>query len=881
MSHPFGELLKGYRQRKRGLSQERLAHMIGYDQAVLVRMSQGKKDLTGPSGRDRVVSLIEALRQENALHTLDEANKLLAAANLPPLYDGLPLERALIRALLPSNNQDQAASALAAQRAILRFSLPALVASFIGRTSEVEEVTHMLKTARLVTLTGAGGSGKTRLALEAGQRCAEAFANGACWMALAPVRHADDVLPAIAQLLRIHEASGIPLIESVKQFLTNKSLLLLLDNFEHVLDSAPLVTEILMAAPNVRVLATSREPLRLSGEQVYAVEPLALDNAVELFVQRARSLVPRFQLTDQTAPVVRDICRRMDCLPLAIELAAVRVQQMSPEALLAAMNQQRGLGLLTESPRDAPSRHRTLHNTIAWSYGLLSQDEQRVLCMLGVFVGGVEIAQIASLGDWTSEAERTSLSANLQSLVDKNLVRAVVQPDNATRYLLLELIREFALGQADLSEERAVMQRLHAQAYLGLAREGMWAIRSHQQIFWHERYERDYPNFRAALTWSFGEHGDVGIGCQLVEALTYFWFVATRYMDETRTWTNKARAAKKPDMPAEVQGGVCLSVIINGHLWTFAEWVEAGREALVHYAVTQDVHGIALAKYGIGAGLLGINPNDEEGLRVLNECLALCRESGNEWNESHALHVLAVYAMDMGDLAQAEKLHREMAAIRRRIGNVVEVSVGLWQLAGVLMRTRRFEEANDYLRESVVLAHQVDSPQDVLIAQCQLGDNLRALGDLNSAINILEACVALARNRLPAGDLVNPLELLSKAESERGNHAYAQTLLSEAVQTMRLLNRPSGAYLGIAKTLSLLALARGDAGGFVRLRGANDAHRETDYRSILLTKVQDQDELHIAKARAALGDAAYEAAYAEGCAMPLDQAIEYALQSQA
>ena len=327
MSHPFGELLKGYRQRKRGLSQERLAHMIGYDQAVLVRMSQGKKDLTGPSGRDRVVSLIEALRQENALHTLDEANKLLAAASLPPLYDGLPLERA-----------------------ILRFSLPVPVASFIGRSTEVEEVTEMLKTARLVTLTGVGGSGKTRLALEAGRRCAETFSNGVCWMALAPVRHADDVLPALAQLLRIHEAPGTPLIESVKQFLANKSLLLLLDNFEHVLDSAPLVTEILMAAPNVSVLATSREPLRLSGEQVYGVEPLPLDSAVELFVQRARSLAPRFQLTSQIVPVVRDICRRMDCLPLAIELAAARVQQMSPEALLEEMYKQRGLDLLTDAP---------------------------------------------------------------------------------------------------------------------------------------------------------------------------------------------------------------------------------------------------------------------------------------------------------------------------------------------------------------------------------------------------------------------------------------------------------------------------------------------------------------------------------------------------
>jgi predicted ATPase len=880
MSHPFGELLKGYRQRKRGLSQERLAHMIGYDQAVLVRMSQGKKDLTGPSGRDRVVSLIEALRQENALHTLDEANKLLAAATLPPLYDGLPLERALIRVLLPSNKQDQAASALTAQRTIWRFNLPAPVASFIGRTSEIEDVVHMLKTARLVTLTGAGGSGKTRLALEAGQRCAETFSNGVCWMALAPVRHADDVLPAFAQLLRIHEVQGTPLIELVKQFLANKSLLLLLDNFEHVLDSAPLVTEILMAAPNVSVLATSREPLRLSGEQVYAVEPLALESAVELFVQRARALAPRFQLTDQVEPTVRDICRRMDCLPLAIELAATRVQQMSPEALLAAINQQRGLGLLTDAPRDAPSRHRTLHNTIAWSYGLLSQDEQRLLRTLGVFVGGAEIEQIAFIGDWQLEDEQMSLHADLQSLVDKSLARAVAQADGTVRYLLLELIREFALAQAELSGEMALMQRSHAQGYLGLAREGMWAIRSHQQLYWHERFERDYPNFREALTWSFGEYGDVLLGCQLVEALTYFWFVATRYMSEMRAWIVRAYAVQPSVVPPSLRAGVCACLIMNGYVFPFAEWIVAGREALMNFSEINDVRGIAIAKYGIGSGLLGVNPHDEEGLSTLNKCLSLCRDEDNAWLRSHALQALVLHCMDTGDMPRAESVNYEMVEACRKAGNIVEESVALWQFGDLLTRMQRFDEANEHLHEATRLARQMDSPQDIVRAQCLLASNMRAMGDLESAIQVIEACITLAHDQLPLSDLVQPLIVRSKVEAELGHYKNAEALRGEAMQIMRQLDWPARAYLELLSSCAVAATLQGNMASAVRLWGVADV----SWSNTMTTHLpQDTWEYapYLAKTRAALGEAAYEAAYAEGRAMPLEQAIEYALQSQA
>lgn len=894
MSHPFGELLKQYRRRRPGLSQERLAHMIGYDQAVLARMAQGKKDLTGPSGRNRVVRLIEMLRSENAIHAIDEANALLAAAGLPPLYDGNPVELALLRTFRTTNTT---ALVLSNPTPGLHYTLPAPVSSFVGRDQDVALIASMLQSARLVTLTGLGGSGKTRLALESGIKQSQAFIHGACWIGLAPVRHAGDVLPEIAKVLDVRESPGTPLLDSVKRFLANKSVLLLLDNFEHVLNSATLISELLMAAPGVKVLTTSREPLRLSGEHIYVVEPLELPSAVELFVQRAKSVKLGFQISDGNVPIIMDICHRMDRLPLAIELAAARVRQFSPAALLANLSERRSLSVLTTAPRDAPSRHRTLRDAIAWSYDLLSEEERRTLRVLGVFIGGAEVEQIARIGQfvlnaWTPESITTSeliatFSSNLQSCVDKNLIRAVEQADTTIRYFLPELIREFVLEQLHVRGELNATQQAHAEAFLVLARQGMWDIRFHAQVYWHDRLERDYPNFREALTWSFGEPGSGLIGCQLTEALSYFWFIATRYLAETRAWTLKARAAKKPDMPPLVLGGVCASVIINSHLWSFSDWVEAGREALVHYCTMNDVRGIALAKYGIGAGLIGLRPQDEEGLRFLNECVLLCDESGNDWTKGHALHRLGAHALNMNDLAQAETLHREMVEIRRKMGNVVEISIGLYQLANVVSRRYRFIEANEYLREASALAYQVDSPQDVMYAESQLGDNLCALGDLSNAGRVLESCVVLARNRLLPADLVYPLILLSKVENAQRNHADAHTLLSEAIQIIRALNWPATAYafqfnmysnmyMDLLDAMAIVVVARGDARASAKLWGAADILWEAAH-----SPRPDHEVCEFAAYRTlaseSLGEATYVTAYAEGRAMTLEQAIEYAL----
>lgn len=870
MSHPFGDLLKQYRRRRPGLTQQRLAHMIGYDEAVLVRMSQGKKDLTGPSGRDRVLRLIETLKSEGALHTLDEANALLAAAQMPPLYSGIPVERVLINALKPA-----AIPALPVTMSPLRFTLPSPASSFVGREEDIAEIEHLLQSGRLVTLTGAGGSGKTRLAIEAGARQASEFTHGACFVALAATRHVHEVMPAIAQALQVREADSVPLLDAIKRFLVGKSLLLVLDNFEHILDGAPVVSDLLMAAPKVKVLATSREPLRLSGEHVFIVEPLVLPRAVELFMQRAKSVEPAFRLTHANEPAVMDICRRMDGLPLAIELAAARVRHYSLDALLSNLNEQRGLGVLTDAPRDVPARHQTLRSAITWSYELLRKNEQRVLCVMGVFVGGAEVDQIAQVVsgviDGHGNLDVPAVETCLQSLSDKNLLRKIEQPDGTQRYFAMELIREFTLEQLSAQTHLRDALRAHAEAFVNLATQSVLPIRGHGQLRWHSRLERDIPNFRSALNWSFGPDGDAVLGCRLVSALAYFWFIATQYVAESRTWLRKAYAEE--NIPDEVRAGVLEAMFMHNDLWALPEWTQLGRKIEQHPSM-QDVRGRAIAAYNISAGTLNGNPHDTAALQLAQKCLELVNETGDEWLKGRGLLTLAVHAQGMNDLPRAESLYREIVTLRRNIGNVIEASIGLWQLAGVVTAQGRLHEANDYLREAALLAKRLNSPEDLMHAECELGNNLRLLGEVQAAIAVLSPCATMARERLPAYDLVLPLINLSFAQADAGDPSAARTTLHEATQIMHSdhweASHPFWRQLIDASACT--AAATGADEHAAKLWGAADVLWKQP-RSVPVAEALARLQ---SKVRDRLGDARYATAHGFGSTLTLEDAIALA-----
>ncbi len=354
--HPFGELLREYRQRKPGLSQERLAHRIGYDQSVLVRMSQGKKDLTGPSGRERVVLLIEALHEFGVLPTLDEANALLLAADMPPLFERQPMEARLLARLSPSE---------ANQKRRLRSNLPAPIASFVGRERELAEIRALLGMTRLLTLTGAGGCGKTRLAQHAAADALPAYGDGVWQIELATLSDAERIPDMVARALGLI-GFNTSAMELVLDHLAIRHTLLLIDNCEHLLKPVALFTiALLQACPHVTLLTTSREMLNVEGETTWRVPPLQTAEAGLLFVHRAAAIRPDILLRPHE-PFVEQICTRLDGMPLAIELAAVRLQNMGLAELAAKLDDR--FNLLAHGRVGALTRHQTLRALIDWSH---------------------------------------------------------------------------------------------------------------------------------------------------------------------------------------------------------------------------------------------------------------------------------------------------------------------------------------------------------------------------------------------------------------------------------------------------------------------------------------------------------------------------------
>jgi predicted ATPase/DNA-binding CsgD family transcriptional regulator len=423
--------------------------------------------------------------------------------------------------------------------------LPIQPTPFMGREKEVAAVLHQLlrEDVRLVTLTGPGGVGKTRMALHVAGQVRAHFANGVWFVLLAPISDPDLVIPTIAQTLGLWEAGERSLLERLQVFLRERQVLLLLDNFEQVVSAATHVANLLTSCPHLKVLVTSREGLHVQAEREFPVPALSLPDpkrlpdlvalsqyeAVALFIQRAQAVSPEFHLTNANAPMVAEICVRLDGLPLAIELAATRIKLLPPQALLTRLGQR--LQLLISNARDMPARQQTLRNTIQWSYDLLDAQEQRLFCLLSVFVGGCTLAAVeavsAALGD-------TALPVldGVTSLLDKNLLHQTAQEGEEVRLLMLETIRAYGWEALAERQEREAIQATHAAYYLALAEEAEVALGGPQHLLWLERLGREYDNLLAALHWLRGQASRVeGAGeaaeqaLRLETALSWFWTV--------------------------------------------------------------------------------------------------------------------------------------------------------------------------------------------------------------------------------------------------------------------------------------------------------------------------------------------------------------------
>ncbi len=561
-------------------------------------------------------------------------------------------------------------------------NLPVPATPFLGRERELGEVLGHLRSSRLLTLTGAGGSGKTRLAAQAAAEAAEDFPGGVWWVSLAALLDPAFVLDSIAQVLG---ATG-----ELPEHIADNRLLLLLDNLEQLLPAASGLAALLARCGGLRLLVTSREPLRLTAEQEYQVPPFVSEEAVGFFCARARAARPEFQPSEAVA----EICRRLDNLPLALELAAARVKVLSPTQILARL--ERRLPLLTGGRRDTPERQRTLAATIAWSYELLNEGEQQLFAQLSVFAGGCTVESAEQVCDADLET--------LASLVDKSLVR---QSDE--RFWMLQTIREYALERlAEQDEERNLGLR-HAEHFAGLARRANLELRGPDAARWLLALEQEFDNVRGALAFAL-EANEIELGLVLAADLYRFWIAHGR-ASEGRRWLDELLARAQTASPAAV--GDALHRAGDMALWQgdherAAELSEEAVLLLRDAGLTEKVC-YTLTTLGWAVGALG---DHERAAAILEEALQLAREEGFEGVAASALNNLAATHKLRGDYAQALELNEACLEMIERAGDPMNVAVVLGNVGETALGVGDLRRATEVLERSLELAREVgDSRQ--------------------------------------------------------------------------------------------------------------------------------------------------------------------------
>jgi len=647
----FGQLLRRYR-RAAGLTQEELAERAGISARAVSDLERGEN---------------RAPRRD----TLD----LLADALHLSVEERAALDRTFVRTRAPvSPSAPGPAPAFDIDGA--PGALPAQPTPFIGREREVEVVRARLldPETRLLTLTGPGGVGKTRLALQAAAAARAAFADGVVFVALAALSDPDLVLPTIAQAVGVAEEAGRPLVDTLAATLREQRLLLVLDNVEQVLPAADVVQALLLAAPGVTAMATSREPLHLRGERLYPVGPLAVPHpplpplealsqyeAVKLFIARAADADPTFAVTNATAQAVAEICARLDGLPLAIELVAARVRLLPLETLLARLSNR--LKVATGGARDLPERQRTLRAAIDWSYDLLDPGEQTLFARLAVFVGGRTLAAIEAVCDADKDLPIDALDG-VESLLDKSLLRREVGADGEPRLLMLETIQEYARAQLEASDERAALERRHAVYYLALAEEAEPHVQEKNPA-WLARLDGERDNFRAALDWTRGASEAV-LELRLASALGRFW---------------QARA----------------------------RWTEGRRDLRETLARTSEAVTLERARVLEKAGTMAIDQGDVgEAQQLIEEALAVYRTLGDERNLPSALSTLSYVTQRRGDYMAAIRHSEEGLEIARRLGDRVAVATAINNMGLAALEGGDLGRATDLFVESLVLVNSSD-----------------------------------------------------------------------------------------------------------------------------------------------------------------------------
>jgi predicted ATPase/class 3 adenylate cyclase len=776
-------------------------------------------------------------------------------------------------------------------------NLPAQTTSFIGREAEVAAVVQELARTdvRLLTLTGPGGTGKTRLSLQVAADVLEEFADGVFFVSLAPISDPRLVVSSIVKTLGLQTSGSILPLEVLKTYLQDKQMFLVLDNFEQVLDAAQDINALLMAASHVKVCVTSRIVLRLSGEHEYRVPQLNLPDpkhlpsfqrltqseAVQLFADRARAVHPEFTLSEDNAPAVAEICTRLDGLPLAIELAAARVRVLPPEKMLTRLG--KPLDFLTGGARDLPARQRTLRNTIEWSYHLLDAEEQILFRGLAVFVGGctLEAAEaVCPLADHPGiNALRVEVLNGLESLVDKNLLtqsEAAGEP----RFLMLETIREYAVERLVESGEADTMQQQHAQFFLALAEaiEPKWHTR--EQLVWLSRFEMDLNNFRAALIWSINNATDVGL--RLAGALGHFWDGGA-YHQEGREWLAKA-LMKSRACDTEITRFKAKALNMAGILaWFQGDFTTAyalQEESAALCRMVDDNTGLAEALRWLG---VSVYPQDDlaRARAFLDESLALCRQIKNTRALAETLHWHGLVASIQHDGEQVRSDAKECIVLAQEAGLINAVASGNLILGHLARDQGEYATAQSFYEKSVKLFQEIAHQQGLPRGLCFLGEVLYAQGHYEQAKTCYQESLERFQKSGNEFTAAWPRQGLGFVSLQQHHWQKAQAYFVESLRVYQKYSSPEFTALCLAGCAGL-AEEQGHPERAAQLLGATSILLEAlwDTSRFRDPIYQSDYERIIEAVRGALDEEAFEAAWAKGRAMTLEQAIAYALAIQ-
>ena len=732
-------------------------------------------------------------------------------------------------------------------------NLPVQPTPFIGRDKEVEAVCALLRreAVRMVTLTGPGGTGKTRMAVQVGGHLLLDFRHGVFFVALASITDTALVATTIAQTLGIMEAAHRPIIETIKAYLRDRHILLILDNFEQIVDASPVVADIMSGAAGLKVLVTSREILHLRGEHEFPVPPLGLPDtrhlppleslaryeAVRLFVDRAVALRPDFEVTGDNAAAVAEICSNLDGLPLAIELAAARIKILSPEAMLSRLQNQGANGgngrlkLLVGGHRDLPARQQTLRNTIGWSYDLLNEGERMLFRRLSVFSGGRSFEAIEAVCNADGALPIDTLEGTA-SLVDKSLLRQRPGPVGEDRLLMLETIQEYAREKLDESGEAEALQEQHAAYFMQMAERAEPELRGPRQVEWLERLEAEHDNLRAAMRWAT-EQGRTEMALRLGAALVEFW---------------KAR----------------------GHLTEGRTWLEAALE-------TSSTPTQARAKALMSAGNLASAQGDyARASSVLLESLELFRQLGDKVRIASTLKNLGNDARLQGNYDAAYTYFEEGLQIARELGNRQETGTMLGDIGIVAQSLGDQEAARAYYEESLQIRRELKDRRGIAMMLVNLGELARGEGDYDTAQGLYEEGLAIARELGDKWGVGMVLHNLGHVAYHRQKYGQALDLFTQSMSIFyEMRNKRDIAYCLAA------------------LGGVYAAQRLPERAAILFSAAQSlsntisahldpadliEYQRNLATARSQMSLEGWERAWRQGQRMTLDEAVAYGLE---